>query len=115
MKKIIFILCILGTLNCSAQKVNLIKDSTSSYIYCNINTIYPKIGSKDSANKLTVKTFDDNQFDYTSIYYQLKDNNGNIVIDGNLQMQGDDYKEWISPSYLYNFVANKLSLNINND
>lgn len=100
----------------NAQSVTLQRDSLG-YSFCKIRPVLAKLGDVDSARQLTVSTFNDNQIDYATIYYELRsrtDDGSTVVRRGNYELKGEDYAAWGDKNYLYNYVANKLKITIIN-
>lgn len=50
-----------------------------------------------------------------SFYYQLLSENKQSLAQGNLTMSGDDYLEWESDSFAWDWIAGQLNLFITGD
>jgi len=109
MKKIILSLLIAASANSYAQSVTLYLDSTSQSQYCNLQPFLFRTIDADSVRHLCISYWDNGS--KLIIYYKLTGNTG-ILFESNITLTGADYSEWSSDSYLYNYVANKLHLNI---
>lgn len=112
MRKIFFAMSIFASINASAQKVNVYKDTTGDFAYCNIAPVTATIGDTAACIKLSVSTFADDQISYCKIYWALRSDRGLVLADGNYELSGEDYAAWGDRNYLYNYVAGKLNLTI---
>ena len=54
-------------------------------------------------------------FKSADFYYELLDNNMAQVAQGNLNLSGDEYEEWVDDNYPYEWAARKLNLTITGD
>lgn len=110
MKKLFMLLLIATSVNAKAQTVTIHTDSTG--IYANITPVVFSIADEDTCARLSVRTFNDNQVNYASIYWELQNEKGFKVHAGNINVSGEQYLEWKNSndesSYLYNFVATKM-------
>lgn len=72
-------------------------------------------GVSSNVNQFELKIVNDNLYDTCILYYQLlKD--GEKIIDGNITIDGYDYKSWNgSNNDIYTICANKLNLIIINN
>jgi len=79
-------------------------------------------GQEQDCNILIAQCISDNLVDSASFNYQLAKqsdpnpiNNGIItLVSGSLNMTGQDYDNWQTNDYAYNWVANQLNLVISN-
>jgi hypothetical protein len=71
-------------------------------------------GKQYDANDIDVVIAFDNCESSATLYYKLSDSTGAIVADGNIIIQGDDYKDWVSkPNHnrtATNFAMRHLNL-----
>jgi hypothetical protein len=55
----------------------------------------------------------DNLIDLATFYYSLKDENQNQILDGNINIDGEDYIKWNgSNDNVYNIVSEKLNIKL---
>jgi len=71
-------------------------------------------GKQYDANDIDVVIAFDNCESSATLYYKLSDSTGAIVADGNIIIQGNDYKDWVSkPNHnrtATNFAMRHLNL-----
>ncbi len=107
MKKILLLLAF--PISVFGQKVTTYYDSVGRYYYCKIN---PIIVPGDTITRLKISTFDDNQVDYTAIYFNVITEKSKSMFSGNFYLTPDEYQAWTDKSYIFNYVATKLQLTI---
>ena len=68
-----------------------------------------------TATILNAYCINDNLSDAATFYYALLSDNLAQLSQGNLTMEGQDYADWVSNDYAYNFVASKIDVTIVGD
>jgi hypothetical protein len=106
MKKIFLILALCSFLNASAEPTQIKYDSIKNYSYVEIA---PVVIFKDTIERMCLKIID-NAINEGVIYYEFRAANSDVIMSGNLYLRGDDYNEYSTNEYLYNYVANKLGI-----
>jgi len=109
MKKILLSLALFASIGSMAQSVTLYTDTLTQSKYCNLEPIQWSRLDVDSVRTMYI-SYNDNGISCV-IYFSLKGLSG-VIYQSNMTITGDDYKAWSNDSYLYNYVANKLRLNI---
>ena len=66
------------------------------------------------ATLLNISIIQDDLKESAIFYYQVKNDNLQIVASGNIDIVGLDYENWTNNEYAWNFVADKLGLKIIN-
>lgn len=67
------------------------------------------------ASILNAYCINDNLSDTATFYYALLSDTQAQLSQGNLTMEGQDYADWVSNDYAYNFVASKIDVTIVGD
>jgi hypothetical protein len=106
MKRIFLILMLGFALNATASQTEIKYDPIGNYSYVSIAPI-EALGQV--ITRLCV-TINDNAVNTGTIYYELRTEGGDVFKRGNLLLTGEDYDGYATNEYLYNWVANKLSL-----
>ena len=68
-----------------------------------------------TATILNAYCINDNLSDAATFYYALLSDTQAQLSQGNLTMEGQDYADWVSNDYAYNFVASKIDVTIVGD
>ena len=68
-----------------------------------------------TATILNAYCINDNLSDTATFYYALLSDTQAQLSQGNLTMEGQDYADWVSNDYAYNFVASKIDVTIVGD
>jgi len=72
-------------------------------------------GTVQEATVLNAYVVNDNLINYATFYYTLSSESLQQLAQGNLTMQGQDYDDWQTNDYAYNWVASQLNLTIVGD
>ena len=72
-------------------------------------------GKTIEATILNAYSTNDNLSNSAKFYYSLLSDSLEQVIEGNLTMTGEDYQEWQTNEYAYDWVAAELNLTITGD
>jgi hypothetical protein len=72
-------------------------------------------GTNEEATVLNADCTNDNLSNSATFYYTLLSDSMQQLSQGNLYMSGQDYIDWQTNDYAYNWVANKLNLTITGD
>jgi hypothetical protein len=68
-----------------------------------------------TANLLNAYCINDNLSDSATFYYALLSDTQGQLSQGNLTMEGQDYADWVTNEYAYDFVASKIDVTIVGD
>jgi hypothetical protein len=95
MKVKLLVVALFATLSVSAQDTLVVaQDSTRPNKRPIKEVKIWRDGKQYDANDIDVVIAFDNCESSATLYYKLSDSTGAIVADGNIIIQGDDYKEW---------------------
>lgn len=72
-------------------------------------------GTVQEATILNVYVINDNLMNSATFYYTLSSESLQQLAQGNLTMQGQDYDDWQTNDYAYDWVATQLNLTIVGD
>ena len=67
------------------------------------------------ASLLNAYCINDNLSDSATFYYALLSDTQAQLSQGNLTMEGQDYADWVTNDYAYNWVASKIDVTIVGD
>jgi hypothetical protein len=67
------------------------------------------------ASLLNAYCINDNLSDSATFYYALLSDSLAQLSQGNLTMEGQDYADWVTNDYAYDFVASKIDVTIVGD
>jgi hypothetical protein len=67
------------------------------------------------ASLLNAYCINDNLSDSATFYYALLSDTQGQLSQGNLTMEGQDYADWVTNDYAYNWVASKIDVTIVGD
>jgi hypothetical protein len=67
------------------------------------------------ASLLNAYCINDNLSDSATFYYALLSDTQAQLSQGNLTMEGQDYADWVTNDYAYDFVASKIDVTIVGD
>lgn len=73
-----------------------------------------KNGSVQNGTYLNVNIYKDNLKDNAIFSYQISAESTEILTEGEIPISGQDYQNWTNNDYAWNFVADKLGLEIIN-
>jgi hypothetical protein len=68
-----------------------------------------------TATILNAYCINDNLSDSATFYYALLSDTQAQLSQGNLTMEGQDYADWVTNDYAYDFVASKIDVTIIGD
>jgi hypothetical protein len=68
-----------------------------------------------TATILNAYCINDNLNDSATFYYALLSDTQGQLSQGNLTMEGQDYADWVTNEYAYDFVASKIDVTIVGD
>jgi hypothetical protein len=68
-----------------------------------------------TANLLNAYCINDNLSDSATFYYALLSDTQGQLSQGNLTMEGQDYADWVTNDYAYNWVAEQIDVTITGD
>jgi hypothetical protein len=68
-----------------------------------------------TATILNAYCINDNLSDSATFYYALLSDTKSQFSQGNLTMEGQDYANWVTNDYAYNWVASKIDVTIVGD
>jgi len=68
-----------------------------------------------TATILNAYCINDNLSDSATFYYALLSDTKSQFSQGNLTMEGQDYADWVTNDYAYNWVASKIDVTIVGD
>jgi hypothetical protein len=68
-----------------------------------------------TATILNAYCINDNLSDSATFYYALLSDTQGQLSQGNLTMEGQDYADWVTNDYAYNWVASKIDVTIIGD
>jgi hypothetical protein len=72
-------------------------------------------GTVQEASVLNAYCINDNLINSAIFYYTLSSESLQQLAQGNLTMQGQDYDDWQTNDYAYNWIATQLNLTIIGD
>ena len=72
-------------------------------------------GQSVEATILNAYCINDNLSNSATFYYTLLDDSLVMVSEGNLSMSGQDYADWQTNQYAYDYIATNLNLTIIGD
>ena len=72
-------------------------------------------GKNEEAIILNADCNNDNLMNFSTFHYSLLNNEIKEIAQGNLYMSGQDYINWQTNDYAYNWVAGQLNLTITGD
>jgi hypothetical protein len=67
------------------------------------------------ASLLNAYCINDNLSDSATFYYALLSDTQAQLSQGNLTMEGQDYADWVTNDYAYNWVAEQIDVTITGD
>ena len=80
---------------------------------CCVQPFLAKWNDDKQVTHLGVKIINDDLLTTCFLSWQLMDDNGLNLVNGNMEITGDDYKSWSGDNeYPFNYVANKLNVTI---
>jgi hypothetical protein len=68
-----------------------------------------------TATILNAYCINDNLSDSATFYYALLSDSLSQLSQGNLTMEGQDYADWVTNEYAYNWVAEQIDVTITGD
>jgi hypothetical protein len=68
-----------------------------------------------TATILNAYCINDNLNDSATFYYALLSDTQGQLSQGNLTMEGQDYADWVTNDYAYNWVAEQIDVTITGD
>jgi len=72
-------------------------------------------GTVQQASVLNAFVINDNLINSATFYYTLSSESLQQLAQGNLIMQGQDYDDWQTNDYAYDWIATQLNLTITGD
>ncbi len=109
MKRVLFIAVFMATV--LSVKSQVIDTSFKTITACKIQPVKVKFTDQIDSDHLGVKIISNDLKSICGLYWQLLDGNGDVHLDGNCLISGNDYLNWGGNNlYPFTYVGNLLKL-----